>query len=88
MTDVEFITAENHRRARERELGERWDVIVRSRKKQHEALKASETVCIIVACMAAGAAAVFFGFAEIKAALVTCGVAAIFALGAAAFYEP
>ena len=27
MTDVEYILEANHRRARERELGERWDKI-------------------------------------------------------------
>ena len=86
MLDVEYITAENHRRARERELGERWDAIVRNRKRQSKALKAAETVCFTVACMAAGAAAVFFGF--IKPALITAGVMAIFGLGALAFCEP
>ena len=32
MSDVEIITELNHRAARERELGERWDEIVRLRK--------------------------------------------------------
>ena len=88
MLDVEYITAENHRRARERKLGERWDAIVRNRRRQSKALKTAETVCFTVACMAAGAAAVFFGFSCIKPALITAGVMAIFGLGALAFCEP
>ena len=88
MEDIEIITERNHRRVRERELGERWDAIARNRKKQSKALKTAETVCFTVACMAAGAAAVFFGFSCIKPALITAGVMAIFGLGALAFCEP
>jgi len=88
MLDVEYITSENHRRARERELGERWDTIVRNRRRQSKALKTAETVCFTVACIAAGAAAVFFGFGCVKPALITTGVVAIFGLGALAFCEP
>ena len=88
MEDIEIITGRNHRRARERELGERWEVIVKQRKHRSNALKMAEAVCVVVACMAAGASAVFFGFGFPKSALVTCGVAAIFGFGAVAFYEP
>lgn len=88
MEDIEIITERNHRRVRERELGERWEVIVKQRKNRSNALKMAEAVCVVVACMAAGASAVFFGFGFPKSALVTCGVAAIFGFGAVAFYDP
>ena len=57
MTDVEYILEANHRRARERELGERWDKIIRQRKRKSELLKASEAFCFWAArrsCWASG----------------------------------
>ena len=54
MSDVEIITELNHRAARERELGERWDEIVRLRKRQKSLMKIAETACFSVACMLLG----------------------------------
>lgn len=51
MTDVEIITELNHRAARERELGERWDKIIRQRKRKSELLKASEAFCFSIGCV-------------------------------------
>lgn len=87
MSDVEFITEVNHRRARERELGARWDEIIANREKRDKVSKTAERSCVVVSCMLAGASAAFFGFGVLKAALITAGVAAIFAFGAVAFYE-
>ena len=61
MTDVEYILEANHRRAREKELGERWDEIVRLRKRQKSLMKIAETACYSVACMLLGGTAGFLG---------------------------
>ena len=44
MSDVEIITELNHRAARERELGERWDEIVRLRKRQKSLMKIADVL--------------------------------------------
>ena len=54
MSDVEYILEANHRRARERELGERWDKIIRQRKRKSELLKASEAFCFSIGCVLLG----------------------------------
>ena len=68
MSDVEIITELNHRAARERELGERWDEIVRLRKRQKSLMKIAETACFSVACMLLGGTAVMLGFGLFRAA--------------------
>lgn len=83
MTDVEIITERNQRAARERELGERWEEIVRLRKKQRELLKAAETTFFSVGCMMTGAAAVMLGLGMFRAAFAIFGTALIFFAGAA-----
>lgn len=82
MTDVEIITERNQRAARERELGERWNEIVRLQKKQRELLKAAETTFFSVGCMMTGAAAVFLGIGMHRTAFAIFGMAACFFLGA------
>lgn len=81
MQDVEFITERNHRRARERELGQRWENIERLHRKQAEMLKLTNTVCFSVGCMLIGGAAFAMGLALFKAAVILGGLAgcAIFA---------
>ena len=54
MSDVEYILEANHRRARERELGERWGKIIRQRKRKSELLKASEAFCFSIGCVLLG----------------------------------
>lgn len=82
MTDVEIITERNHRRARERELGERWDEIIRQRKRKSELLKASETFCFSIGCVLLGGTAVLLGFGLFRAAVTLGGAAVIFFGGA------
>lgn len=86
MTDVEIITELNHRAARERELGERWEEIVRLRKRQKSLLKIAETVCFSVACMLLGGTAVLLGFGLFQAAF-TLGGAAVILFGGAVLME-
>lgn len=82
MTDVEIITERNHRRARERELGERWDKIIRQRKRKSELLKALETFCFSIGCVLLGGTAVLLGFGLFRAAVTLGGAAVIFFGGA------
>ena len=82
MTDVEYILEANHRRAREQELGERWDEIVRLRRRQKSLMKIAETVCFSVACMLLGGTAVLLGFGLFRAAVTLGGAAACFFVGA------
>lgn len=82
MSDVEYITEMNHRAARERELGERWDEIVKLRKRQKSLMKVTETVCFSVACMLLGGTAVLLGFGLFKAAFTLGGAAVCFFVGA------
>lgn len=82
MTDVEIITELNHRAARERELGERWDEIVRLRKRKSELLKASEAFCFSIGCVLLGGTAVLLGFGLFRAAVTLGGAAACFFVGA------
>lgn len=82
MTDVEYILEANHRRARERELGERWDKIIRQRKRKSELLKASEAFCFSIGCVLLGGTAVLLGFGLVKAAFTLGGAAACFFVGA------
>nr|DAJ03904.1 MAG TPA: hypothetical protein [Caudoviricetes sp.] len=82
MSDVEIITELNHRAARERELGERWDEIVRLRKRQKSLMKIAETVCFSMACMLLGGTAVMLGFGLFRAAVTLGGAAACFFVGA------
>ena len=74
MTDVEYILEANHRRARERGLGERWD--------KAELLKASEAFCFSIGCVLLGGTAVLLGFGLFKAAFTLGGAAGIFFGGA------
>jgi hypothetical protein len=85
MTDVEIITERNHRRARERELGERWDEIERKQKRETSLLRAAGTACFSVACVLLGGTAVLLGFGLFKAALTLGGAAACFFAGAGIF---
>ena len=82
MTDVEYILDANHRRARERELGERWDKIIRQRKRKSELLKASEAFCFSIGCVLLGGTAVLLGFGLFRAAVTLGGAAACFFVGA------
>lgn len=82
MTDVEYITERNHRRAREQELVERWDEIVKLHKRQKSLMKVTETVCFSVACMLLGGTAVMLGFGLFKAAFTLGGAAVCFFVGA------
>ena len=82
MTDVEYILDANHRRARERELGERWDNIIRQRKRKSELLKASEAFCFSIGCVLLGGTAVLLGFGLFRAAVTLGGAAACFFVGA------
>ena len=82
MTDVEYILDANHRRARERELGERWDKIIRQRKRRSELLKASEAFCFSIGCVLLGGTAVMLGFGLFRAAFTLGGAAACFFVGA------
>ena len=81
MTDVELITELNHRRAREQELGERWDEIVKLHKRQKSWMKVAETACFSVACMLLGGTAVLLGFGLFRAAVTLGGAAACFFVG-------
>ena len=47
MEDVEIITERNHRRVREHELGERWEVIVKKQKHRSNASKKYNLFVII-----------------------------------------
>lgn len=87
MSDVEFITAENHRRAREVERMERSAETARLQKKRQSLLRSAASMCFIVASAAALAAAVSFGAADYEAAIASAGISAIFAVGAATLYE-
>ena len=82
MSDVEIITEVNHRRAREQELGQRWDEIERKQRKSRSFLKAAETACFSVACILLGGTAVLLGFGLFKAAFTLGGAAGIFFTGA------
>ena len=81
-TDVEYILEANHRRARERELGEQWDKIIRQRKRKSELLKASEAFCFSIGCVLLGGTAVLLGFGLFEAAFTLGGAAVIFFGGA------
>ena len=83
MEDVEYVTERNHRAARERELGKRWNEIVRLRKKQSELLKIAETTCFSIACMMVGASTVLLGLGMYQAAFTLFGAAVCFFVGAA-----
>ena len=85
MTDVEYITERNHRRARERELGERWDEIERKQKRETSLLRAAGTACFSVACVLLGGTAVLLCFGLFKAAFTLGGAAACFFVGAGIF---
>ena len=82
MSDVEYILEANHRRARERELGERWDKIVQKRKREINILRAAEAFCFSVGCVLLGGTAVLLGFGLFKAAFTLGGAAVIFFGGA------
>mgnify|MGYP004692398313 CR=1 FL=1 len=82
MEDVEYVTERNHRAARERELGKRWNEIVRLRKKQSELLKIAETTCFSIACMMVGGSAVLLGLGLYQAAFTLFGLAVIGFVGA------
>lgn len=82
MSDVEYILEANHRRARERELGERWDEIERKQKRETSLLRAAGTACFSVACVLLGGTAVLLGFGLFKAAFTLGGAAVIFFGGA------
>lgn len=82
MSDVEYILEANHRRARERELGERWDKIVQKRKREVNILRAAEAFCFSIGCVLLGGTAVLLGFGLFKAAFTLGGAAACFFAGA------
>ncbi len=82
MSDVEYITEMNHRAARERELGERWDKIVQKRKREVNILRAAEAFCFSIGCVLLGGTAVLLGFGLFKAAFTLGGAAACFFTGA------
>ena len=82
MSDVEIITELNHRAARERELGERWDEIVRLRKRKKSLMKIAETACFSVACMLLGGTADMLGCGLFRAAVTLGGAGACFFVGA------
>lgn len=83
MTDVEMITELNHRRAREKELGQRWHDIEALHRKQGELLKLTNTVCFSVGCMLIGGAAFAMGLGLFRAALILGGLAGCSIFGAA-----
>lgn len=83
MSDVEMITELNHRRARERELGQRWHDIEALHQKQGELLKLTNTVCFSVGCMLIGGAAFAMGLGLFRAALILGGLAGCSIFGAA-----
>ena len=83
MTDVEMITEQNHRRARERELGQRWHDIEALHRKQGEILKLTNTVCFSVGCMLIGGAAFAMGLGLFRAALILGGLSGCCFFGAA-----
>ena len=85
MSDIEYLTDLNQRRARERELGQRWDEIVAARKKQRRAKETAVRTCFTSACISLGAAATYFGLGWVKEALIMGGVALICFIGAAVF---
>ena len=82
MSDVEIITELNHRAARERELGERWDESVRRRKRQKSVMEIAETACFAVGCMLLGGTGVMLGCGLFRAAVTLGGAAACFFVGA------
>ena len=82
MSDVEIITELNHRAARERELGERWEESVGLRKRQKSRMAIAEPVCCSVAGMLLGGTAVMLGFGLFRAAVTLGGAAACFFVGA------
>lgn len=83
MSDVERITELNHRRAREQELGQRWDEIERKQRKSRSFLKAAETACFSVACILLGGTAVFLGLGLLHAAITVGGASVCCFVGAA-----
>lgn len=78
MSDVEFLTEMNHRRAREKELGARWEALNERRRQQKKVqktglillssaggwLSAAGVVAFILGCMEA---AVIFGIIALAA---------------------
>jgi len=83
MQDVEMITGLNHRRARERELGQRWSSIEKLHRRQSEMLKLTNTVCFSVGCMLIGGAAFAMGLGLFRAALILGGLSGCCFFGAA-----
>lgn len=75
MSDVEMITELNHRRAREKELGQRWHDIEALHRKQGALLKLTNTVCFSVGCMLIGGAAFAMGLGLFRAAVMCGGLA-------------
>lgn len=78
MSDVEFLTEMNHRRARERELGARWEALNEKRKQQKKAQKTG----LMVLCTAGGWSSALGVAAFVLGRIDIAGIFAVVALAA------
>jgi hypothetical protein len=94
MSDIEFITEMNHRRARERELGMRYAEIARLRERRERLRERRErvrrqglTCCWVGGAFLSGMALVLLAFGAQLPALIFGTVAAVVAVAGSVLYE-
>ena len=87
MSDIEIITEMNHRRARERELGVRYEQITRLRERREKVRKTGLTCCWVSGAMLSGMAIVLLAFGMQLAAFIFGAVAAAVAVIGSVIYE-
>ena len=87
MSDIEFITEMNHRRAREREFGMRYAENARLRERRERVRRQGLTCCWVGGAFLLGMALVLLAFGAQLPALIFGTVAAVVAVAGSVLYE-
>ena len=82
MSDIEFITEMNHRRAREREIGMRYAELAKLRERREKVRRQGLTCCWVGGAFLSGMALVLMAFGAQLPALIFGAVAAVVAIPA------
>lgn len=81
MSDIEMMTMQNHERARQRELGERWERLKQLRGRRERARREGMAVCFFATAFVLGASATALAVGNVRAALAALVVAGLMAVG-------
>jgi hypothetical protein len=87
MSDIEFITEMNHRRARERELGMRYAELAKLRERREKVRRQGMTCCWVGGAFLYGMALGLLAFGAQLPALIIGTVAAVVAVAGSVLYE-